>query len=94
MSLLSLVNAGNIAFIVSLIAVFSVKNIFGKGIIILISSLLIKFRSGFDAENVFFLIALTLGAVLGEKLPFKKTINMIVAFLISFTALNAYLYLS
>jgi positive regulator of sigma E activity len=94
MSLLSLVNAGNLAFLSALVVVFSIKNIFGKVAIIDAVSILIKFRAGFDIENFVFLFALMLGAILEEKLPFKKPVNAIVSLVASFIALNAYLYLS
>jgi hypothetical protein len=94
MSLLSLVSAGNLAFISALIAVFLIRNVFGKVAIIAIVSALIKFRSGLDIENLVFLVALTFGAILEEKLPFKKPINAFIAIFISFVALNTYLYLS
>ncbi len=93
MFLSSLISVGNIIFAITLLAVFYTKNIYIKSTIILVSSLLIKFRPGVDPENISFLLTLIMGAILMEKLPFNKNVNMILAFIIAFVTLNAYLWL-
>ena len=94
MSLLSLVNAGNIAFLTALLVIFSFKNVFLKAVVVLFVAVFVKFRSGFDPANIAFLIALVIGAILEEKLPFAKGMNVALSILISFIAFNAYLWLS
>jgi hypothetical protein len=94
MSLLSLVNAGNIALIAVLWLVSFFKNVFAKTAAILIAALFVKFRSGFDPSNVAFLAALALGAILQEKLPFARGINVLISIIVSFAAFNAFLLFS
>jgi hypothetical protein len=91
MSLLSLINAGNIALVATLILISSFKNVFAKGAVILVASLFIKFRAGFDPSNIAFFAALVLGALLQEKLPFARGLNVFISLVASFAAFNAYL---
>ncbi|MFA5052535.1 MAG: hypothetical protein WC565_00520 [Parcubacteria group bacterium] len=94
MSLLSLINAGNIALVAALLVVSFFKSPFVKGIIILAIALFVKFRSGFDVTNIVFLASLILGTILEEKLPFARGLNVFLSIVISFAIMNAYLFLS
>jgi len=94
MSLLSLVNAGNAALLVTLLVISSFKDIFAKAAVVLFVALFVKFRAGFDPENIAFLVSLALGAFLEEKLPFAKGLNVALSLILSFIAFNAYLWLS
>jgi len=92
MSLSLLFNLGNIILLVALISMSATKNFFIKGIIILVATLLIKFRPVIDAENIVFLISLIFGAILQEKLPFTKNINILLSVIVALAILNAYLW--
>jgi len=92
MFLLSLFNTGNIVLFIALIGVSVTKNVFVKGLIILVATLLIKFRPMLDIENIVFLFSLILGTVLQEKLPFTKNVNILLSLVVAFTILNAYLW--
>jgi len=92
MSLSLIFNLGNIVFLVTLIGVSAIKNIFIKGIIIIIATLLIKFRPMIDIENIVFLFSLVLGTILQEKLPFTRNINILLSTIIAFFVLNTYLW--
>ena len=92
MSLSLLFNLGNIILLVALISMSATKNFFIKGIIILVATLLIKFRPVIDAENIVFLISLIFGAILQEKLPFTKNVNILLSVVVALTILNVYLW--
>ncbi|MFA4999490.1 MAG: hypothetical protein WC519_02060 [Parcubacteria group bacterium] len=94
MSLSLLINTGNIALLATLLATSLLKNPFLKGAIILVVSLLIKFHAGFDIDNVVFFAVLIIGAVLTEKLPFAKSLNILLSVVTSLGLFNAYLWLS
>jgi len=93
MSLSLLISVGNIVFALTLFAVFYTKNIWLKCAFVFIGTLVIKFRPGLDVENIAFLIALIAGTVLEDRLPFNKNVNMMLSFIITFVAFNAYLWL-
>jgi len=92
MSLSLLFNLGNIILLVALISISATKNIFIKGAIILVATLLIKFRPVIDAENIVFLISLIFGTILQEKLPFTKNVNILLSVVVALAILNAYLW--
>jgi len=92
MFLLSLFNIGNIVLFIALISVSVTKNIFIKGIIILVATLLIKFRPIIDIENIAFLLSLVFGMILQEELPFTRNINILLSLVIALVVLNTYLW--
>jgi len=92
MSLSLLFNLGNIIFLIALISISATKNIFIKGIIILVATLLIKFRPMIDIENIVFLFSLILGTTLQEKLPFTRNINILLSLVIALIVFNTYLW--
>lgn len=57
-------------------------------LLILISSIILKFGGGFDSQNAIFIIfsILSMGAV--DKFPFSKLVNAMAALLISTLAIN------
>ncbi len=92
MSLSLLFNLGNIIFFIALISISVTKNFFIKGIIILVATLLIKFRPMIDVENIAFLLSLVFGMILQEKLPFTKNINILLSLVVALVVLNTYLW--
>lgn len=59
-----------------------IKNPTVKVGVILFAALFIKFRPGFDPENIAFLISSLSGAIAFEKLPFDKRVNLFSANLV------------
>ncbi len=87
-----LFNLGSIIFLIALISVSATKNFFIKGIIILVATLLTKFRPMIDVENIAFLFSLVFGTILQEKLPFTRNINILLSIIIALIVFNTYLW--
>lgn len=68
-----------------------IKNPAAKVGLILFSALFIKFRPGFDPENIAFLISSLLGAIAFEKLPFDKRVNLVSANLVGLILLSLFI---
>lgn len=77
MSPWSLISWGAIWLVILITSVSFIKNPAGKIGVILIFSLLLKFRPGFDAENIAFVASSIIGAISFEKLPFDKRVNLV-----------------
>lgn len=77
MSPWSLISWGSIWLVILITSVSFIKNPAGKIGVILIFSLLLKFRPGFDAENIAFAASSMIGAISFEKLPFDKRVNLV-----------------
>ena len=87
-----LFNVGNIVLFIALIGASATKNVFIKGVIIFVATLLIKFRPIIDIENIVFLFSLISGVILQEKLPFTKNVNILLSLVVAFAVLNTYLW--
>ncbi|MDD4931052.1 MAG: hypothetical protein PHG66_02755 [Candidatus Colwellbacteria bacterium] len=88
MSLWSLINFGNVAFLaVALICIFIKEPIFRIGAL-LIAALLIKFRPGIDIENLLFISSVLVVMVLEKVLPFRPRVNVWIGVVIGFVIFN------
>lgn len=88
MSLWSLVNFGNVLFLIAAIAALSLRSPALKVGVIILSALVIKFRPGFDTENILFMASLFFALILNSVLPFRPRMNAVVAVIGGVALLN------
>jgi hypothetical protein len=88
MSLWSLINPGSAVFLIAAIAILSFKNPVIKVGIIVLTALMLKFRPGFDAENIIFIASLFAALILKGILPFRQKANAVIAVIGSFILFN------
>lgn len=79
MSPWSLISWGSAWLIIAVTASAFIKRPIGKIGVILLISLLLKFRPGFDPENAAFAVSSLFAAFAFEKLPFDKRVNLFAA---------------
>ncbi|MDD5099003.1 MAG: hypothetical protein PHP35_01560 [Candidatus Colwellbacteria bacterium] len=90
----SLISFGNVIFIIASILLSLSKNPYLSSATVVCAALIVKSRPGLDIDNLIFIAALSIGAVIGKLLPFRPRVNAAAGILISFTLLNLGLYLT
>lgn len=88
MSLWSLINFGNAAFIVVVFLVLSLKKPIWKIGVILAAALLLKFRPGIDLDNLIFIFSVLGVLFLSKVLPFRPQANALIAVIAGLIVFN------
>lgn len=69
----------NFTFVLLLVLFLFYKDLLRRAIVIFIAALILRFGAGLEIENMMFIIASILGALLIDKIPSWKLVNVLIA---------------